>query len=183
MGEREFVECLARLNLSIGEAARLLSVTERTVRRWAEAPKEMPGPAEHALRAWCRLESLGLAWRPDGVAIGEDTPEEIAEHIARCRQHAIELDAVLEKVRRRGGPRAPWIVNLQSHSATLGPIHLSFHKLANGSFSPSHYRRADRDNDLQGDWHLLEDGFVCIATALAEEPRRARGKQPHRQPR
>jgi hypothetical protein len=120
---------------------------------------------------------MGLAWRPDGVAIGEDSAEEIAEHIARCRQHAIELDAVLEKVRRRGGPRTPWVVNLEKHTATLGPIHLSFHRLANGSFSPSHYRRADRDNDLAGDWYLIEDGFACIALALAQERKHGSGKR------
>ncbi len=179
MSRVEFLQCLGLLGISPAEAAMLLSVSERTVRRWAEQPEEIPGPAEQAIRAWCRLETLGLAWRPDGVAIGEDSPEEIADHVAQCRQHAIELDAALEKVRRRGGPRAPWAVDLEAQKATLGAIHVSFYRLANGSFSPQHYRRTDGKHDLKADWPLLEDAFACVADALAAERKAERAAKRH----
>lgn len=166
MTSTEIRACLDRLGLSQADAAKLLSVSPRTVRRWSEEPAEIPGPAEQALRAWMRLDRLGLPWRPDCVAIGENDPEKIAEQIARYRQHAINLDALLLKVEARGGPAAPWHVDLTKRQATLGPIWVSFYPLVNGAFSPAFYRRGDVHPDLARDWTLLEDAFACIANAI-----------------
>jgi hypothetical protein len=160
-------DCLRELGLSQVDAARLLSVDPRTMRRWVAKPEDMPGPAEHALRAWQRLHRLGLAWSPDG-AIGEGDPNEIAEQIARYRDHAISLDEVIRSVRARGGPAAPWNVDLTKKQATLGPMKVSFYRLANGGFSPANYSRSDEPPDVKRDWTLLEDAFACIATAIAE---------------
>jgi hypothetical protein len=158
----------AQLHLTQAEAARLLSVNVRTVRRWVEDPTELPGPAEHALRAWLRLHRLGLAWRPDGLPLGEDEIDELADQIARYRQHAIDLDALIQRVKARGGPAAPWQVDLKANLATLGPMRVGFYRLANGGFSPSTYRRSDMHADLERDALLLEDAYACIADSLRE---------------
>ncbi len=158
MTSSEFKECLTRLALSQTEAARLLSVSPRTVRRWIEIPNQIPGPVEQALRAWLHLDRLGLAWRPDVIAVGE---EEIAKQITRYREHAIELDSLLQRVKARGGPATRWQVDLKRCQALLGPLRVSFHRLRNGGFSPSFYSGPLHDTTL------LEDAYVCIADAIA----------------
>ena len=168
MTRTEFQTCLNRLGLSQTEAARLLSVSPRTVRRWAEKPPEIPGPAEQALRAWMQLHRLGLPWRPDGVAIGQIDPEQVAEQIAIYREHLIGFAKLLRKVDDRGGPAAPWHVNLKKRQATLGPIRVSFYSLRDGGFSPQSYSRNDGDPDLERDQTLLEDAYACIANAIAK---------------
>jgi hypothetical protein len=166
MSSLELSSHLNQLGLTQAEAARLLSVNVRTVRRWVEDPSDMPGPAEQALRAWFRLHRLGLAWRPDGLPLGEDETEEMADQIARYRRHAMELDSMLQRVEARGGPAAPWNVDLEAKVATLGPMRVGFYRLANGGFSPSTYRRTDADPDLVRDALLLEDAYACIAKSL-----------------
>jgi hypothetical protein len=168
MSKAELLHHLNQLDLTQAEVARLLSVNVRTVRRWVETPDELPGPAEQAIRAWLRLHRLGLAWHPDGLPLGEDEPDEIARQIALYRQHAIDLDAMLRRVEARGGPAAPWQVDLKTHVATLGPMELRFYPLPNGGFSPSTYRRSDANPDLDRDGHLLEDAYACIAQALSQ---------------
>jgi transcriptional regulator with XRE-family HTH domain len=165
MTKREFDSLLAELGLSQAEAARLLSVDARTVRRWAEDPVEIPGPAEQALRAWLALHRFGLPWAPDSVDLVQHDPEQIAKH----RAHAIDLDALLRKVEKRGGPAAPWQVDIDQCRATLGPLQVSFYRLRNGGFSPQSYRRKDGPADLQRDWPLIEDAFAHIAQAIARQ--------------
>jgi len=165
MTREEFDTLLDRLGLSQAEAARLLSVDARTVRRWAEKPAEMPGPAEQALRAWCALHRFGLPWSPDSVDLAQQDPEQIAKH----RQHAIDLDALLTKVAERGGPAAPWQVDLNQCRAKLGPLEVSFYRLSNGGFSPQSYRRKDGPADLQRDWPLIEDACAHIAQAISHQ--------------
>ena len=167
MSAPEFAAHLDHLGLTQAEAAELLSVNARTIRRWVDNPAEMPGSAESALRAWLRLHHLGLAWRPDGLPLGEDDVSELAKQIALYRQHAIDLDAVIRRVETRGGPAAPWHVDLEAHLATLGPMEVGFYLLPNGSFSPSTYRRTDAAPNLNRDVHLLEDAYACIAKALS----------------
>lgn len=159
MTREEFDALLNGLALSQVEAAQMLSVDARTVRRWAENPAEMPGPAEQALLAWSALHRRGLPWAPDSVDLVQQDLEQIAKH----RAHAIELHALLEKVRLRGGPAAPWHVDLDKCRATLGPLEVSYYRLPNGGFSPQAYRRKDGPADLQRDWLLIEDAFAHIA--------------------
>ena len=161
MTATEFRNYLAQLGLSQIEAAQLLSVAPRTVRRWAEdGNSDIPGPVEHALRAWIGLQKRGLPWRP-----GDDD----AEQIARFREHSIDLYELLLRVERRGGPSGSWTVDLDKGVAKLGPMSVSFYKLVNGGFSPGSYRRSDSHPDVQRDWPLLEDAFACIAKAFAEK--------------
>jgi hypothetical protein len=162
MSSSEFCRSLKHLSLSEPEVARLLSVTPRSVRRWCDGGTEVPGPVEQAVRAWLRLDGLGLAWRPDGVPIWE------VDQAALFRSHAVELDALIRKVKKRGGPSAPWEVDLHGRTARLGPVEVSFHVLANEGFSPSCYTRKDGPPDLKRDWALLEDAFYCIAAAIGK---------------
>lgn len=176
MNKTELMAIADELGLTQSEAAALLSVDERTIRRWVEDPSTMPGPAEQALRAWRRLHRLGLAWKPTDLPIGEDDTEEWAKQIALYRQHAIQLDSLLRKVEARGGPKTPWKVDLDGCEATLGHMTVGFYRLANGGFSPSTYRRSDRHPDLEEDAPLLEDAYACIAKALAEDRRKRKSK-------
>jgi hypothetical protein len=171
MSAIEIRQVLAALRLTQTEAATLLGVSPRSVRRWLEG-EEIPGPAEAALRAWQQLEIRGLAWRPDSVTLFDEDQERIAVY----RQEAMNLEALLERVDARGGPRLPWKVDLSAGYATMEWASLSFYKLQNGSFSPSVYRRSDQEStpDIERDRELIEDGLYCIAIAFQKSERRAR---------
>lgn len=162
---KEIVGYLERLDISQTEAAQLLGVTPRTVRRWIAGGQDISGPAEQALRAWLRLNDMLMPWHPNSVSILEEDIEQIAAH----RNHAIELSALLTRVEKRGGPAAPWVVDLEKSKATLGPISVSFYKLRNGGFSPQLYTRRDIDPDRERDWGLIEDAFYCIAQAISAD--------------
>ena len=166
MNAKEFRAALKALGINQTEASTLLDVSDRSVRRWAEGPEEIPGPVEQTLRAWVRLEVVGLAWRPDREMIGNDISAELRKQIASYRRLALDLDALLRKVKSRGGPAAPWDVDLQRRIATLGPIEVSFYPLTNGGFSPAHYTRKDCSPDQARDQSLLEDAYACIAESI-----------------
>lgn len=159
MTSTEFRACLGQLGLTQTEAATLLSVVPRTVRRWVEDGAEIPGPAEHVLRAWTGLKRRGLPWHPQDID---------AAQIARHREHAIELYELLLRVEQRGGPSGSWSVDIDKGIATLGPMRIAFYKLRNGGFSPASYRRTDGPADVQRDWLFIEDAFASIAKLLAE---------------
>ena len=164
MTKIELLEFFSDLGLTQAEAARLLSVDSRTVRRWVEDATEISGPAEVALKAWRSLHRYGLPWHPDGQDVLMQQPEQIA--IARAA--SMDLASLLNKVNERGGPAAPWMVDLKAGRATLNSIQVSFYRLPNGGFSPQSYcRSGDSVPDLRRDWTLIEDAFACIANAIA----------------
>ena len=169
MTRTELLQHLDGLGLTQVGAAKLLSVGPRTFRRWVSVPSELPGPAEQALRAWLRLNRLGIPWRPDTVPLGGIDAERLADQIASHRRHALDLDAVIRRVRARGGPAAPWKVDLRRRVAKLGPMSVHFYPLTviAGGFSPYSYNRSDRHPDIAVDRPLLEDAYVCIADAIA----------------
>ena len=68
---------------------------------------------------WLRLHDLGLPWRPDAALVGLSS-EEMAKQIALYREANLQLAEVLDRVQARGGPAAPWKVDLRKCSATLG---------------------------------------------------------------
>ena len=168
MTSAELDAMLGELNLSQIEAARLLSVDARTFRRWVEDPGTVPGPAEQALTAWLSLHRFGLPWGPDTIAIRQSNSKAVAAY----RTEAIDLAALLNKVKKRGGPAAPWTIDLSKCQATLGPLQVSFYRQKNGGFSPQFYRRKDGPPDLQRDWSILEDAFALIAQEIAQERRK-----------
>jgi hypothetical protein len=165
MSDTELRLTLTRLELSPADAAQLLGVTPRTVRRWLEG-EEVAGPAEQALRAWIRLHDRNLPWRPDEESIVRDDQDQIARH----RAHAIGLDEILARVEARGGPRVPWFVDRGRQIATLGPMEVSYYKLASGSFSLANYRRKDEEPNVERDWEAIEDAAACIAQAMKKDP-------------
>lgn len=165
----ELIEHFQALQLNQAEAAQLLGVSARTVRRWCDG-EEVPGPAEAALRAWRKLSERHLAWRPDSVSLIENHPGRIAAHL----EHAVSLQSVIERVEARGGPRLFWDVNIPQSSATLGQAQVSFYKLQNGGFSVSVYTRRDGVRpDVRRDCALIEDATFCIAREFERHALRA----------
>jgi transcriptional regulator with XRE-family HTH domain len=164
MTSNELQEYLTLLGLEQAEAAQLLSVSPRTLRRWLDG-EEVPGPVEQAFKAWRRLHDRKLIWRPDTVSIIEDDQGQIAGH----RNHAIELSEALRRVEERGGPRMPWLVDRQGCRAILGPMEVTFHKLASGSFSLANYRRSDSYPDVQRDREFIDDATFYIAKEMRKE--------------
>lgn len=153
---------LAFLNTSQVEVALLLGVNARTVRRWINGTQNISGAAEQALAAWVKLHKAKMAWRPDSMPVFKQDAASIAAH-----NHEIELSELIKRVEVRGGPSLSWKVDLKKCSAVLGPMHLSFYKLENGSFSPSFYRRTDDVSpDRHRDQHLIDDACYCISKAL-----------------
>jgi hypothetical protein len=120
---------------------------------------------EQAFKAWRRLHERKLVWRPDTVAIVEDDQGQIVAH----RNHAIELSEALRRVDERGGPRMPWLVDRPGCRATLGPMEVTFHKLANGSFSLANYRRNDGYPDVRRDREFIDDATFYIAKEMRKE--------------
>lgn len=168
MDRNEFLLALRKLHLSPREAALLLSVDPKTVSRWTERGAKVPGPAEQALRAWVRLSDAGLPWRPRECLIGL-SEEEAAEQIRLLREHNLGLDDMLRRVKARGGPAAPWTVDLDKHTAELGEsMRLYFYALPDGGFSPSSYSRLDRDPNYERDRPLIEDAVASIAEAISD---------------
>ena len=161
MTPNELTEHLAHLNLDPPEAAQLLGVNPRTLRRWFEG-EEVPGLAEAALRAWRTLHDRNLPWKPDLVSLFEDDQKQIELH----RQHSIDLAEALKIVEERGGPAHPWSVNLPKNSAAFGPLEVGFYNLESGSFSISSYRRRDGRPDPVRDLPFIQDAAFCISKAF-----------------
>lgn len=161
MTTQEFAEHLSALGLTPSEAAQLLDVSERSVRRWGEG-ESVPGPVEAALRAWQRLNERCLPWKPDSVSIFEDDRDQLR----RMRDHSALLDALMREVETRGGPSNPWSVDLARQRATFGPAEVSFYMLQNGGFSPSTYRRLDRAPS-ESDKLEIQDACYCIAQEIS----------------
>lgn len=164
MSPAQLQDHFLQLGLTADEAADLLSVSPRTVQRWQHGIQEVPGPAEQTLRAWLGSHERGVAWRPNEVAMDN------SEKLAIARVNAVGLEDLLRRVDARGGPAAPWAVDLERCRATLGPLQVTFYKLRDGGFAPQSYRRSDElGTDLQRDWPLIEDAFACIADAFAKQ--------------
>src|SRR5258706_13463594 len=116
MTNRQFAENLARLNLTPDEAAQLLGVSERSVRRWTEV-ESIPGPVEAALRAWRDLEARSLPWKPDSVSVFQEDEDQIR----RVRNHGELLGQLMSAVETRRGPANPPAVELGRARATFRP--------------------------------------------------------------
>jgi hypothetical protein len=168
MTKAELAACLEELQLAPKEAALLLGVDPKTVGRWLAGEIAVPALAERALVAWRRLDKANVPWRPDERTFRVMRRDEIDDQLRRLREHMVELDEVLEIVRQRGGPAAPWAVDLKSNRAVLaGTMTVSFYRLPSGGFSVATYRRTDKEPDIQRDLPLLQDAVACIADAIA----------------
>jgi hypothetical protein len=161
MTTQEFAEHLSALRLPPAEAAQLLGVSERSLRRWSEG-ESVPGPVEAALRAWRRLDERWLPWKPSS----RPALESDAEQLRRLREHSVALDQLIREVEARGGPANPWTVDLIRQRATFGPAEVGFYRLQDGGFSPATYRRLDRAPSDR-DTPEIQDACYCIAQSIA----------------
>ena len=170
MTSAEFNRHLEILGLKQTDAAVLLRVTPRAVRRWQNGEQEIPGTVAELVKAWRQLHTRQIPWGAslESIWYGDD------DQIRRHQDHNKALAALLSRVEARGGPAAPWRVNLKERSATLGPMVVHFYKLLSRSFSPANYRRRDREPDLYRDQPLIEDAVAAfsraVSRATAERP-------------
>ncbi len=165
MTEKELEQYLLRLGLTPLDAAQFLGVTPRTLQRWLDG-EEIPGPAEQAVRAWVKLNDLGIPWKPDSQSINANEEQQIGAHL----QHAVEQAALIARIQARGGPRTVWEVDHSRGLAVLGKIEVSFYKLLNGGFSLAYYTRRDMAPDAHRDRELIEDAAYYIALSRRKEP-------------
>lgn len=160
MNASDLDSALSTLDLSATDASQLLGIAQRTLRRWREG-EAIPAAAEAALRAWLTLHEWGIPWRPDTVSVVDDDKDQIR----RMREHAIDVEQMLERVKARGGPKSPWRVDFARRIASFDRFRVTFYELANGGFSLSTYSRADGNPDAQRDAALIEDAAYSIARA------------------
>ncbi len=173
MKNGEFSQSLNALGLTQTDLAIRLGVTVRSVRRWQTGEQEIPEWVAEVLSAWHQLHARNIPWGADLESIWYGDNEQIRRH----QDHDKALAALLKRVKNRGGPAAPWRVNLQDHSATLGRMSVRFYMLASGGFSLANYRRGDVHSDPQRDQALIEDAVAAFASAVSaartERPRQA----------
>lgn len=171
MNAQDFSHSLHKLGMSQADIAARLGVNARTVRRWQTGEQPIPLPVVEVINAWRQLQAVGLPWGADLESVWFGDDEQIRLH----QDHDKALAGILERVRSRGGPSAPWRVNLRERRASLGPITVSFNRLRSNSFSPSYYRRSDNlPPDARRDQGLIEDAVSIFAEAVAD----ARRKRP-----
>jgi hypothetical protein len=172
-----FELAIKTLGLSSKEAAKLLSVDLKTVTRWIRSDVAIPGSVIQVLDAWRKLQLAKIPWRPNGLPLNFLDEKDIQEQIRLLREHSMDLAEVLQRVAQRGGPAAPWEVDLERREAKLaGTMYVYFYPLSNGSFSPSSYYREDKEPNLHRDQPLIDDAIACIAEAIgAAGPKWAEG--------
>jgi hypothetical protein len=159
----ELTSILSILGVDQDEAAQLLGIDARTMRRWSSKSEDIPGPAIVALRAWRAMQERQMNWKPDELSLLEDDQDQIAKY----RNHIVDLNAALKEVEERGGPKSPWAVDLSKKSAIFGPFQVRFYELkSDKGFSLSSYRRRDQAPDLQRDMHFLQDAAYCYGKAI-----------------
>lgn len=165
-------ESIVTLGLNVQELAYLLGINVRTVRRWLSEDVEIPRSIECVINAWIYLNQLGLPWRPDGFSVALLSPEQVKNQLLLQMENTKELAKIIKKVKNRGGPAAPWSVDLSAKKANLGDVWVRFYILSNGSFSPQSYGRFDKYPDIDRDQSILEDAYVCIAEAIASRDKK-----------
>ncbi len=165
MTNAEFNSHLAVLGLKQSDAADLLRVTPRAVRRWQSGEQMIPGTAAELVKAWRQLHDARIPWGPDLESIWYGEDDQIRLH----QDHDTALAALLLRVAKRGGPSAPWRVNLRERRATLdSKLVVSFYRLLSGGFSLAFYRRSDMPHDLHRDRPLIEDAVAAFAAAVGK---------------
>lgn len=155
---------LETLGLKQSDAATLLRVTPRAVRRWQSGEQSIPDIVAELLVAWRRLHAAKISWGADLESIWYGDDDQIRRH----QDHDRALAGLLRRVDARGGVTVPWQVNLKEHKATIGPMIVSFYKLSSGSFSLAHYRRRDREPDSHRDQALIEEAVAAFAAAVTK---------------
>ena len=164
MTDLEFNQHLEALGLRQTDAAILLRVTPRAVRRWQNGEQVIPGTVAELVKVWRQLDAAKIPWGADLESIWYGDDDQIRRH----QDHDKALAALLRRVEDRGGPASPWRVNLKEHSAALGPMVVHFYRLQSGSFSLANYRRGDREPNVRRDQPLIEDAVAAFAAAVGK---------------
>jgi hypothetical protein len=164
-------ESMSSLRLTLTDIGIFMEVKERTVHRWLSGESAVPGSVARAIEAWTYLENLGMPWRPDGIPLSQLSPDSETE-LPHNRKLQEQIQTTLEKVTKRGGTAAPWVVDLRRRCAELQGSWVKFYPLKNGSFSLQTYGRKDKPPDLIRDHQLLEDAIACIASTISNEHRK-----------
>jgi hypothetical protein len=179
--KQEFLDYLWQLNLSPTEAARLLSVTPRTVNRWLKNPHEISGPAEQALRAWIILKDHNVSWRPDCVPI-PFLKEEEAEATYQiknwvAKKYNLRVINIIKKVKKRGELSLPWQIDFKKGSIKLEKTIEVFFKMPSGK--PRNVRRQlvifgykrldDQSADIKHNQYLIEEAVFTIDEVANEK--------------
>ena len=169
----EFNRHLEYLGLRQVDAAALMRVTPRALRRWQSGEQEIPAPVAELVKVWRQLHLAQIPWGADLESIWYGDDEQIRRH----QEHDKALAAILNQVEARGGLTAPWRVNLKEHYAAIGSMVVTFYKLRSGSFSLQNYRRRDREPDPYRDQSLIEEAVAAFAAAVTK----ARTERPNQE--
>lgn len=164
MNYLEFNQYLSYLGLKQVDAAALLGVTPRALRRWQSGEQKIPAPVAELVNVWRQLHYAQLPWGADLESIRHVDAEQIRRH----QEHDKALGTILRRVEARGGVKEPWRVNLKEHSAAIDSILVTFYKLCNGGFSLGHYRRLDDESASYRDQLLIEEAIVAFASYVAK---------------
>ena len=162
MNGTELGKSLDTLGLTQADLAARLGVTARSVRRWQANKQPIPLWVREIISVWQQLHSRQLPWGADLASIWYGDIDQITRHM----EHDTALAALLKRVEARGGPAAPWRINLTDYSATLGKITIYFYRLASGGFSLASYRRGDIPPDSRRDQSLIEDAVAVFSAEL-----------------
>ncbi len=92
----EFNQHLEALNLKQSDAAALLRVTPRAVRRWQSGEQAIPGTVVELLTVWRQLQAATLPWGADLESIWYGDDDQIRRH----QDHDKALAATLERVKK-----------------------------------------------------------------------------------
>ena len=163
----KLTKLLAQLNLTQADLAARLGVTARTVRRWQAGEQSIPTWVVEVLDAWRQLHASGLPWGADLESIWYGDDDQVRRHQEHDKELVALRERVKARVKARGGPAAPWRINLRERSATLGPMTVRFYKLASNSFSLQNYRRGDVPPDARRDRPLIEDAVFAFSEAVS----------------
>jgi len=162
----EIKEAIAHLGVKPNELAELIDVNPRTVTRWLSGEVRVPNVVERLVQAWLTLHQFGMPWRPDGKNLLVDQHQR--QQIKLQIENSLELSTILERIEAKGGPAAPWTVDIKQKRATLDSIWVSFYITVNGGFTPQSYGRTDKSVDLDRDRVLIDDAYYCIAIEIGK---------------
>lgn len=123
MDKEEFLKALELLKLPPKDLAEFLCITTRTVNRWIKRPSEITGPAKQAIRAWVKLESMGLPWY--GISKFNFDEDGVHKNIKEFSES--NRDKIIEKVLTRSEDKTiKWRIDLSKNLIYLSFINIYF---------------------------------------------------------
>ena len=130
MNAGQLRESMSSLRLTLTDIGIFMEVKERTVHRWLSGESAVPGSVARAIEAWTYLENLGMPWRPDGIPLSQLSPDSETE-LPHNRKLQEQIQTTIEKVTKRGGTAAPWVVDLRRRCPEVQGSRFKFYQLKN----------------------------------------------------